>query len=114
MDDIRMLIKIKNIPMWKIAKNIGISETTLYRWMRTPNVEHRQKIIDAIIKIDEAKTRADLMGALTMLKGRKDYHMKTGDPFGVTHDEAAMWAVEKALFEMIDEEKRDEVVSTSD
>lgn len=57
--------------------------------------------------------RADLMGALAMLKGRKDYHMKTGDPFGVTHDEAAMYAVKKLLWEMIDEEKRDEVVSTS-
>lgn len=50
-----MLIKIKNIPMWRIAINIGISETTLYRWMRVPDVQHRQKIIDAIEKIEGGK-----------------------------------------------------------
>ena len=45
-------------------------------------------------------TRADLRGALLMIKGRKDYHMRTGDPFGVTYAEAAMYAVEKLLKEM--------------
>ena len=50
-------------------------------------------------------TRADLRGALLMLKGRKDYHLRTGDPFGVTYVEAAMYAVEKALKEMPKKER---------
>lgn len=55
MDDIKALLRFKGIPMWRIAKNIGISESTLYRWMRAPDVEHRQKIIDAIEKIEGGK-----------------------------------------------------------
>lgn len=50
-------------------------------------------------------TRADLRGALLMLKGRKDYYMMTRDPFGVTYVEAAMYAVEKALKEMPKKER---------
>lgn len=52
MEDLRMLIRIKNIPMWKIAENVGVSEMTIYRWMRTYNAEHHKKIMDTINKIE--------------------------------------------------------------
>ena len=30
---------MKEIPMWKIANQIGVSEMTLYRWMRIYDAE---------------------------------------------------------------------------
>lgn len=47
-----MLIAIKRITMWKIADIIGISEPTLYRWMRKYNADHHKKIMNAIQKIE--------------------------------------------------------------
>lgn len=52
MDDLRLYIRIKQITMWKIAEVIGISEPTLYRWMRKNNTTHREKIINAIKLIE--------------------------------------------------------------
>ena len=46
--------------------------------------------------------RADLIAARKMLKGRIEYHMKTGDPFAVNYTKAALWAVEYALKHKID------------
>ena len=47
--DIRRKAKGNDIPMWKIANRIGISEPTLTRWMRTSlNEEHRRRIEDAL------------------------------------------------------------------
>lgn len=51
MDDLRMLAKMKGVPMWKIAEKIGISEPTLFRWLRKYDVEHHKKIMDAINQI---------------------------------------------------------------
>lgn len=47
-----MIIRMKRIPMWKIADAIGIAESTLYIWMRKYNADHYKKISDAIKKID--------------------------------------------------------------
>lgn len=52
MEDLRMIIRMKRIPMWKIAEVIGVSEPTLYRWMRKYNADHYKKISDAIKMID--------------------------------------------------------------
>lgn len=52
MEDLRLLIRMKQIPIWKIAENVGVSEMTIYRWMRTYNAEHHKKIMDAINKIE--------------------------------------------------------------
>lgn len=51
MDDLRMLAKMKGVPMWKIAEKIGISEPTLFRWMRKFDAIHHEKIMDAINQI---------------------------------------------------------------
>ena len=51
-EDLRMIIRMKQIPMWKIAEVIGISEPTLYRWMRKYDAGHYKKILDAIKMID--------------------------------------------------------------
>ena len=62
MDDLRALIKFKGLPMWKIADAIGISEPTLYRWMRTPDIEHRQKIMDGMKIVEGGENEQDKQG----------------------------------------------------
>lgn len=52
MEDLKMLIRMKQIPMWKVADKIGISEPTLYRWMRKYDSGHHDKIMKAIQQIE--------------------------------------------------------------
>lgn len=50
---LRSMLKMKGIPLWKIAKNIGVSEPTMTRWMREPlTKEHHEKIMNAINQIE--------------------------------------------------------------
>ena len=56
-NDVRTLLKIKHIPMWKIAEKIGISEPTITRWFREPlTEEHYSKVMDAVQAIEEERT----------------------------------------------------------
>lgn len=48
MEDLKMLIRLKHIPMWKIADAMGVSEMTVYRWLRKYDAEHHRKILEAI------------------------------------------------------------------
>lgn len=52
MDDLRLLIRMKRIPNWKIAEKIGVSEMTIYRWLRKYNPEHYKQIMNAINQIE--------------------------------------------------------------
>ena len=52
MEDLKMLIRLKHIPMWKIADAVGVSEMTIYRWLRKYDAEHHRKIMDAVSKIE--------------------------------------------------------------
>lgn len=55
-EDVRGLLKLKKIPMWKVAEQIGISEPTITRWFRKPlTSEQFQKVMNAIEEI-EGKT----------------------------------------------------------
>lgn len=52
--DIRLKTRGLGIPMWAICKELGISEPTLTRWMRSElPPEKREKIEAAIEKIAE-------------------------------------------------------------
>ena len=51
MEKLKTLIRMKNIPKWKIANVIGVSEMTIYRWLRKYDAEHYQKIMNAIKQI---------------------------------------------------------------
>lgn len=55
MDDLKMLIRMKKIPIWKIAEAVGVSEMTIYRWLRKYDVEHRRRIMEAIERIESDK-----------------------------------------------------------
>ncbi len=53
--DIRDRLSVYNIRLWEVAEAIGVSESTIYRWMRTPLcVYHRQLVNAAIDKIKES------------------------------------------------------------
>ena len=53
-NDVRTVLKMKQIPMWKVAEAIGISEATITRWFREPlSKEHYNKVIRAINEIEE-------------------------------------------------------------
>ena len=47
--ELRDTAKRENIPLWAIAQVLGISESTLIRWLRRPLEEHkREKFIKAV------------------------------------------------------------------
>jgi transcriptional regulator with XRE-family HTH domain len=47
--NIRTILKLKNITMWQLAKQIGISEPTITRWFRTELTPERyEKVTSAI------------------------------------------------------------------
>lgn len=48
-EDIRKMLKARRIYMWQVAKVLGVSESTLIRWMREElKTEKKKKIIEAI------------------------------------------------------------------
>ena len=50
---LRFLLKMKGIPLWKVCTVIGISEPTMTRWLRVPLSEERyDKIMKAIQQIE--------------------------------------------------------------
>lgn len=54
--DIKRLIKEKGLYLYNISNELGITDATLSRWLRTPvSEEHRKKIIKAIIDITKNK-----------------------------------------------------------
>ena len=59
MEDLKMLIRLKHISMWKIADAVGVSEMTIYRWMRKYDAIHHKKILDAIEKIEGGEQNND-------------------------------------------------------
>ena len=52
MEDLRLLMRMKRIPTWKVAEVIGVSEMTIYRWLRTYDAGHHDKIMKAIQQIE--------------------------------------------------------------
>ena len=46
--DIRKEAKAKGVPLWSIAKHLGISEPTMTRKMRNPSAMEKKKMLDAI------------------------------------------------------------------
>jgi len=52
--DIRKMARRAGIPMWKIAVEMGVSENSLFRWLRRElPVERRAKIIEIIKKYEQ-------------------------------------------------------------
>ena len=52
--DIRKMARRAGIPMWKIAVEMGVSENSLFRWLRRELPEERRaKIIEIIKKYEQ-------------------------------------------------------------
>lgn len=50
--DIRHLARVAEIPLWRVACEIGISEATFYRWMRHPlSGERRERTVAALDRL---------------------------------------------------------------
>lgn len=50
--DIRFKAKAAGVPLWRIAKEMGISDMTLFRRLRKElSVQEKQKLLDVIMKI---------------------------------------------------------------
>ena len=58
MENLRSLIKMKRIPMWKIAEAVGIHPSTLCVWFRSYNEDHYKRIMKAI-EVIEGEERHD-------------------------------------------------------
>lgn len=50
--DIRFKAKAAGVPLWRIAKEMGISDMTLFRRLRKElSVQEKQKFLEVIMKI---------------------------------------------------------------
>ena len=48
--ELRRLAKASGVPMWRVAKQIGISEVTLSRWLREELPQEKRELILSIIE----------------------------------------------------------------
>jgi len=52
--ELRKLARMNDVPQWKIAERLRVSEMTLYRWMRKElSADLSEKIRAAILEIAE-------------------------------------------------------------
>ena len=47
--EIRKAARIADVPMWKVAMALGVSEPTIFRWLRTELPEDKKAAIMAAI-----------------------------------------------------------------
>ena len=51
-DHIRKAAKAAHVPLWKVAAELGVCDTTLTRWLRFPlPKDTEQKILDVIERL---------------------------------------------------------------
>lgn len=44
-EEIRLAARKHGVPVWKIARELGVSEQTLYRWFRVPLSKETEKAV---------------------------------------------------------------------
>jgi transposase-like protein len=55
--EIRNQMLLNRIPQWKLAEKIGISENTVYRWLRTDmDNKHKTIVMNAINDLIQVKS----------------------------------------------------------
>ena len=60
--DLRLLMKNAGVPLWMVAKSLGIAEVTLSRWLRVelePANPKRALILDGITTAEAEKAEAE-------------------------------------------------------
>ena len=59
--DVRFKAKAAGVPLWKIAKDLGVSDMTLFRRLRKElSVEEKSKLYAVIQKLAVEQAKADL------------------------------------------------------
>lgn len=59
--DVRFKAKAAGVPLWKIAKELGVSDMTLFRRLRKElSVEEKSKLYAVIQKLAVEQAKADL------------------------------------------------------
>ena len=54
--DVRKAARIADVPLWKIADAIGVSEPTITRWLRHElPADKKQRILEAIESIEKER-----------------------------------------------------------
>ena len=57
-DELKIMASRKKVAIWEIADKLGISENTLYRWLRHELPEDRKKqVADAMTEILVERTK---------------------------------------------------------
>lgn len=53
-EHVRKAARAAGVPLWAVAREIGVSEPTLMRWLRVPlPAEKEQRFLSAIAKIEQ-------------------------------------------------------------
>lgn len=56
-EKIRKLMRRNDVTFWQLAQSLGVSESTLYRWLNYPLPMEREKMLtDAIVRLGGAET----------------------------------------------------------
>lgn len=48
--EVRKAARVSDVPMWKVAMALGISEPTIFRWLRTELPEDKKEAMLAAIE----------------------------------------------------------------
>ena len=52
--EIKRAARAAKIPLWRVANEIGVSEATMTRWLRTPlPIEKERRVLDAIARLTQ-------------------------------------------------------------
>ncbi len=52
--ELRTELRMKNIPLWKVAHIVGVHETTLIKWMREElDGERKEMVLKAVAEIEQ-------------------------------------------------------------
>lgn len=54
--EIRDKLRIRNIPQWRLAVEIGVSENTVCRWLRMPlSADKEARLLSALDQLTDGK-----------------------------------------------------------
>ena len=52
--ELRAELRFKNIPLWKVARAVGVHETTFVKWMREElDGERKERVLKAVAEIEQ-------------------------------------------------------------
>ncbi|MBQ9851752.1 MAG: helix-turn-helix domain-containing protein [Ruminiclostridium sp.] len=53
-ETVRRAARIAGVPLWRLAEKLGVSEPTVYRWLRHPLPKDKEiRILDAISSLEK-------------------------------------------------------------